>query len=105
MLTPIGNIHHHPLPRPGAIVRVRGLPAFDPKRRWRVESFPLTDAEPYRGVFYSLGVHTVNLVALDCRERVRLSGIWCEEVDVCPIRQKVIRHGRPRQYARVRYRS
>jgi hypothetical protein len=36
---------------------------------------------------------------------VRLSGIWCEEVDVCPIRQKVIRHGRPRQYARVRYRS
>lgn len=80
MLTRITNIHRHKLPRPGAIVRLVGLErnGYSPKQRWQVESFPLTDAADPR---YSRGIHTVTLRALSNGRRVRVSGIWCEEME------------------------
>lgn len=83
MLTSIANIHHSRLPKLGAVVRLPGLSrnGIDPKWRWIVESFPLSDAADQR---YCRGIHTVNLRCLTfpaiTRERPkRVSGFWCEE--------------------------
>jgi hypothetical protein len=81
MLTPIGNYHHHAMPRPGAIVIVKMDRQLMSGHRWRrfiVESYPLSDAADQR---YSKGMHTVNLRALDNNWRCRVSGFWCEEID------------------------
>lgn len=80
MLTAIANIHHSKLPRPGAIVNLRGLErnGRDPRWRWIVESYPLNDAADQR---YSRGIHTVSLRCLTYPKiRARVSGFWCVEV-------------------------
>lgn len=79
MLTPIGNRHRHKLPTPGALGRIVGLQTVDPRRRCIVESYPLTDSEPHRGNFYSIGIHTCTVRFLDNGEARRFSGIWFEE--------------------------
>jgi hypothetical protein len=82
MLTPIANIHHHKLPRLGEIVTLPGLRrnGINPRWRWIVESYPLSDAADQR---YSRGIHTVNLRCLTHPSITRtapkrVSGFWCE---------------------------
>lgn len=77
MLTTAGNYHHSVLPGLGAIVsvRTRDLAPGHRYRRFIVESFPLYD----NVLPYSVGIHTVNLRALDNGEAVRVSGFYCEE--------------------------
>ncbi len=76
MLTPIGNIHHHVLPKPGAIGRIVGIDFYNPREKWIVESYPLTDSPDYR---YAIGVHTVNLRSLRNGQYTRISGFWFME--------------------------
>ena len=80
MLTPIANTHKSRLPKPGAIVRVIGLECkgYSPKRRWIVESYPLSDAADQR---YSRGIHTVRLKSLDGQSTTKISGFYCDEQD------------------------
>lgn len=76
MLTPLGNIHHHTLPRPGEIGRLRGLErsGVSPHRRCIVEAYPLCD-----NVWpWSHGIHTVTVRFLDNNERRRFSGFYFE---------------------------
>ncbi len=75
MLTPIANIHHSKLPRPGVLGRIVGVPTIDPRRRCWVESYPLCD-----NVWpYSIGIHTVWVRFLDNNHRQRFSGIFFAE--------------------------
>lgn len=81
MLTPIANCHHSKLPPPGAIVTLPGLArnGINPRWRWIVESYPLSDAADQR---YSRGIHTVNLRCLTHPKIVkRVSGFWCEPAE------------------------
>lgn len=74
------NYHHSKLPQPGAVVVVKDRP-LAPGRRYRrfiVEGFPLTDSQAYRGHFYSIGIHTCHIRALDNGEQFRVSGFLCE---------------------------
>lgn len=84
MLTTRGNFHHSKLPPIGAIVTVhvdRELMLRHRWRKFRVESYPLCDSAPWCGHYYSLGIHTVNLIALDNGQRVRVSGHYCNTID------------------------
>lgn len=101
MLTTRTNFHHSKLPKLGSIVTVQlykhlgaqhtplpytiagpqpwkgGWPRF---RRFRVEAYPLNDNhKPDGGPVYSVGIHTVHLVALDNGQRVRVAGSLCVE--------------------------
>lgn len=92
MLTTRSNYHHSKLPPVGAIVhvliadspytrvdnRAKGNPWGYRWRKFRVVSYPLCDSPQWRGRYMSLGIHTVNLQALDNRQQVRVSGHWCE---------------------------
>ena len=80
MLTPVGNVHRHTMPQPGAIVTVRGLECTgkDPRRKAIVESFPVTDSADYH---FSRGIHTVTLRFLDNGARRKVAGHTCWEVD------------------------
>lgn len=92
MLTPIGNYHHSKLPRPGEIgyligsyERFTNKPQFwqGKKQRCIVESYPLCDSLPWRGHFYSLGIHTVTVRFLGDNSRKQISGFYfVEENDV-----------------------
>jgi len=75
MLTTIGNIHHHKLPKLGAIVHVNGLQShgYNPRERWQVVAFPLCDnVQPY-----SRGIHTCHIRRLRDGRMARISGFYC----------------------------
>lgn len=80
MLTPIANVHHSRLPRPGAIVtvQIRPLQSGCRYRRFIVVAYPLSDAADQR---YSCGIHTCIIQALDNGEQQRVAGHWCVEDD------------------------
>lgn len=88
MLTTRTNFHHSKLPKLGAIVTIqddRSRRAMELRsgltwRRFRVEAYPLNDNhKPDGGPVYSIGIHTVHLVALDNGQRVRVAGSLCVE--------------------------
>lgn len=101
MLTTKSNFHHSKLPKLGTIciVRVHELKPGHRHRKFIVESYPLCDnVRPY-----SIGIHTVNLRALDNGEKIRVSGFYCAEVLNIPRLNKNRKHGRETESPRRRY--
>lgn len=86
MLTPIANVHHSKLPKPGEIgyitngyERYTGNPLYWHGRRQRyiVESYHLCDnVRPY-----SIGIHLVTLRNLRNGERVTVSGFYFKTIE------------------------
>jgi hypothetical protein len=73
------NFHHSKLPNLGDIVEIHDKPlGFGSRyRKFIVESFNLCD----NALPYSIGIHTVNLAALNNRnEKFTVSGFYCEVV-------------------------
>jgi hypothetical protein len=70
------NYHHSKLPAPGAIGRIVGLSAVDPRRKCIVIAYPLCDGAIYRRRAMSYGIHTVWVRFLDTSEIARFSAIW-----------------------------
>jgi len=67
------NFHHSTLPKLGEIVILPRLGYG--LRKFIVKSFPLCDnVRPF-----SIGIHTVNLEALDNKQEITVSGFYCVE--------------------------
>jgi len=74
------NFHHSKLPKIGAIitVNIRPLKSNETARKFIVTSYPLNDSADPK---YSLGIHTVNIEALDNRNESHVvSGHHCETI-------------------------
>ena len=68
------NFHHSKMPKLGDIVTLPKNLGYG-NRKFIVKSFPLCDnVRPF-----SIGIHTVNLEALDNRQEIRVSGFYCTD--------------------------
>ena len=82
MLTPVANVHHHKLPRPGALVSLDRLNRNTMHGvRYIVVAYPLSDSPDQRN---ARGIHTVYLQRLGgdygCKP-LQVAGHWCDEID------------------------
>lgn len=83
MLTTKSNFHHSKLPKLGDIIKVMDRPLGIGRRfrKFIVESFPLCDSPATNGRYYSFGIHTCTIRALDNGARFKISGFICRPFD------------------------